>query len=95
MAVDTTLERRSCEPRQVFNLEGAADYLGIGHCKMAELLKAGRIRHVHIGRLVRVHKIALDEFMLESHSHDPSKVLAKHGITVPDGLRVVGSRQRR
>ncbi len=74
--------------RQIFDLEGAARYLGVGLNTMGDLIKHGKVRHVHIGRLIRVHKVALDEYVLNSHTHDPAQVLAQHGIAVPDGLQI-------
>ncbi|WP_199421595.1 helix-turn-helix domain-containing protein [Actinotalea solisilvae] len=51
------------DERRLFNITEAAAVLGIGRSKLYELIAAGEIRTVHIGRLCKVPVGAIDEFL--------------------------------
>ncbi|WP_307844413.1 helix-turn-helix domain-containing protein [Actinotalea solisilvae] len=51
------------DERRVFNVAEAAAVLGIGRSMLYQLIAAGEIRTIHIGRLCRVPVEAIDEFL--------------------------------
>jgi excisionase family DNA binding protein len=50
-------------PRLLFTVEEAARVLGIGRTRMFELIQAGSVETVLIGRLRRIPLDALDDFV--------------------------------
>lgn len=61
------------DERRVFSVAEAAGVLGIGRSKPYELIAAGEIRTIHIGRLCKVPVEAIDEFLAARPStHQPS-----------------------
>ena len=55
----------SLENRQLLRAEEAADMLGIGRTKIYEMIARGEIPALRIGRLVRVPRHALDEWIAD------------------------------
>lgn len=51
------------DERRVLNVAEAAAVLGIGRSKLYELIAAGEIRTIHIGRLCKVPVESIDEFL--------------------------------
>lgn len=51
------------DERRVFSVTEAAAVLGIGRSKLYELIAAGELRTIHIGRLCKVPVDAIDEFL--------------------------------
>ena len=53
-------------PREVFDTEGAADYLNVSR-QLLELMRVdgGGPRYAKLGRLVRYRRAALDEWLIE------------------------------
>jgi excisionase family DNA binding protein len=51
------------DERRVFSVAEAAAVLGIGRSKLYQLITAGEIRTIHIGRLCKVPVEAIDEFL--------------------------------
>lgn len=61
------------DERRVFNVVEAAAILGIGRSKLYELIAAGEIRTIHIGRLCKIPVAAIDEFLASRPSTPPSQ----------------------
>lgn len=50
------------EPRVLLTVEEAAERLSLGRTTVFQLLKAGRLQSVRVGRLRRIPAEALDEY---------------------------------
>lgn len=61
------------DERRVFNVVEAAAILGIGRSKLDELIAAGELRTIHIGRLRKIPVAAIDDFLASRPSTPPSR----------------------
>ena len=62
------------DERRVYNVIEAAAILGIGRSKLYQLMAAGEIRTIHIGRLRKIPIAAIDEFLAARESPRPPSV---------------------
>lgn len=46
----------------------AAAYLGIGQTLVRQLIRAGNLPHVRLGRLIRIRQEALDQYLLSQEA---------------------------
>jgi len=59
------MERRANEDKLAYRIEEAAALLSLSRSLMYELINAGKIRTIKIGRARRITKRQLDEFLAE------------------------------
>jgi len=64
---DTVIERQWLSPAEV------RDYAGIGRTKLWELLSSGAVEGAKVGRLVKVSRSSLDEYMRGNSYMDSKK----------------------
>lgn len=64
---DAVIERQWLSPAEV------RDYAGIGRTKLWELLSSGAVEGAKVGRLVKVSRSSLDEYMRSNTYMDSKK----------------------
>jgi excisionase family DNA binding protein len=82
-SVSTAARRTAADPpRLLFTVEEAARVLGLGRTRMFELIQAGSVETVLIGRLRRIPLDALDAFVTglrESPPETPQRLSDSQG----------------
>lgn len=52
--------------RYAYTVREAAQSVGIGSTRMGDLVRAGRIRAVHVGKRILIPRWAIEEFLKEN-----------------------------
>lgn len=55
----------------IFNVPQAAAYLGVGKDILYTLAARDEIPHCHVGRHLRFHRADLEDYIRNSHRHQP------------------------